>query len=171
MGKSKRRIVPALLWLACGVSAMATDGPRDVHGSADAFAAPGVALAWGVLRGASEADTRVVIRVAAARNAFAALTVVGIDPFTQKEQVLLPVTPLAGSLDIPVPRAHFADFPRTELRLFAVANPAPNEAPKLVVFYLGVPDTAPEFASASALDSYLVARIVRARDNAGSKAP
>jgi hypothetical protein len=150
---------------------MAADGPRDVHGSADAFAAPGVALAWGVLRATAEADTRVVIRVTAERGAFAALTVVGIDPFTQKEGLLLPVTPLAGTLDVRVARTHFADFPRTELRLFATSNPTPNEAPKLVVFYLGVPDTAPEFASAAALETYLAARIVRARESSGSKSP
>ena len=47
---------------------MAADGPREVHGSADAFAAPGVTLAWGVLRGATEADTRIVIRIATDRT-------------------------------------------------------------------------------------------------------
>ena len=62
--------IAALWWLAgCGaMGVMAADGPREVHGSADAFAAPGVALAWGVLRGATEADTRIVIRIATDRN-------------------------------------------------------------------------------------------------------
>ena len=56
-----------------------------------------------------------------------------------------------------VPRAHFADFPRTEVRLFGAAGAGATGAPKLVVFYLGVPDTTPEFASAAALESYLAA--------------
>jgi len=165
--------IAALLWLAgCGaMGVMAADGAREVHGSADVFAAPGVALAWGVLRGATEGDTRIVIRIATDRNAFAAVAVIGTDPFTKGERPILPATPTAAGVDVRVPRAHFADFPRTELRLFGSANPAPDEAPKLVVFYLGVPDTAPEFASATALETYLVARIARAREGIGSKPP
>ena len=128
-------------------------------------------LAWGVLRGATEADTRIVIRIATDRNAFAAVAVIGSDPFTKAERPILPVTPTATGVDVRVPRAHFADFPRTELRLFGSANPAPDEAPKLVVFYLGVPDTAPEFPSAAALETYLAARIARAREGTGSKPP
>ena len=166
-------VIAALLWLAgCGaMGVMAADGPREVHGSADVFAAPGVALAWGVLRGATEADTRIVIRIATDRTAFAAVAVIGSDPFTKGERPILPVTPTTTGVDVRVPRAHFADFPRTELRLFGSANPARDEAPKLVVFYLGVPDTAPEFPSAAALETYLAARIARARESSGSKAP
>jgi hypothetical protein len=102
---------------------------------------------------------------------FAALEVVGSDPFTKRERPILPVTPAGKGIDVRVLRAHFADFPRTELRLFGSATPAPDEAPKLVVFYLGVPDTAPEFPSATALETYLAARIARAREGTGSKAP
>ena len=45
-------------------------------------------------------------------------------------------------------RAHFADFPRTELTF---DGPAPAAAPALVVYYAGVPDTTPEFAAADRL--------------------
>lgn len=178
MHDSSGRILAALLWLACcggtmGVAghAGAADGPREAHGSADAYSAPGVALAWAVLRGATEADARVIIRVAVEGNAFGALAAVGIDPFTQREHPLLPATKLADGIDVRVPRTHFSDFPRTELRLFGSANPAPDDAPVLIVFFLGVPDTAPEFPSAAALESYLVARIAQARTSAGSKRP
>ena len=41
----------------------------------------------------------------------------------------------------------------------------------LVVFYLGVPDTTPEFATEAALDGYLADRIARLRASPGSKAP
>jgi hypothetical protein len=144
---------------------------RELHGSADIFSAPGVALAWGVLRGATEAATEVVIRIDADPGMFASLTVVGGDPFTKGERPILPLTSTAAGIDVRVPRSHFADFPRTELRLFASARPAPNAPPALVVFYLGVPDTAPEFPSATTLESYLVTRIAQARQGAGSKRP
>ena len=47
------------------MAAQPADSPRTMHGSADAFAAPGVVLAWGVLRGADDASTTVVVRIAA----------------------------------------------------------------------------------------------------------
>jgi len=164
-----------LAWLCVAAAipqrADAADGPRAAHGSADAFAAPGVTLAWGVLRGATEAATLVVVRIVAAREAFATVDVIGIDPFTQRQQTLLARTPAAAGVNIRVPRAHFADFPRTEVRLHAAASTGGADAPALVVYYLGVPDTTPEFASEIALESYLAQRIERARAGTGSKPP
>jgi len=151
--------------------ANAADGLREAHGSADAFAAPGVTLAWGVLRGATETATLVVVRIAAARDAFASVAVVGLDPFTQRQQPLLGATPVTADIDIRIPRAHFADFPRTEVRLFGRPDAGGTGAPALVVYYLGVPDTTPEFASETALEAYLVQRIARARAGSGSKTP
>ena len=139
--------------------AIAADPAQTVHGSADVFTAPGVALAWGVLRGATEATTIVVVRVAADRQAFASLEVVGVDPFTQKTEQRLPPTALSDRLDARMPRAQFADFPRTELRFFASAPPSAGNAPKLVVYYVGIPDTTPEFPTEAALETYLAARI------------
>ena len=171
-----RPAASVLLLLACfciaaGVAhrASAADMPREVHGSADIFSAPGVALAWGVFRGASEVATLVVVRIVAARDAFEMVAVVGIDPFTQRQQPVLAATPVTAGIDIRVPRAHFADFPRTEVRLYGIPDAGGTGAPALVVYYLGVPDTTPEFASETALESYLVQRLARARAGSGSK--
>ncbi|MEP7182618.1 MAG: hypothetical protein ABI886_10550 [Betaproteobacteria bacterium] len=146
---------------------MAADPPRVVHGSADAYAADGVALAWGVLRGASEAATVVVVRIVADPAAFAFLSVVGRDPFTAREQPLLARAPVAGSVELRVPRAHFADFPRTELRFDGPAAAPGASATALVVYYAGVPDTTPEFIAADKLDAYLADRLARVRATAG----
>ena len=167
MSGGRRRFVVACCACAA-LHAVAAGGvpPREAHGSADAYAAPGVALAWAVLRGPSEAGTRVVIRVVADPLLYTALAVIGRDPFTGRAQPLLARTPVAGTIDLTVPRAHFADFPRTELTFDGAA---PAAAPALVVYFAGVPDTTPEFATADRLDAYLAARIVRARADAGSK--
>lgn len=138
---------------------------------ADAFAAPGVALAWGVVRGASEAATVVVIRIVTDPVAYPWIAVAGNDPFTQGQRPLLPATQSAGGIDLRSPRAHFADFPRTEFRFYDSAAAARHDAPGLVVFYLGVPDTTPEFTSEDKLEAYLTDRIARLRGGAGMKAP
>jgi hypothetical protein len=164
-----RLALAAVLAYALSGTVQGADLPREVHGSADAFAAPGLALAWGVLRGADDATTLVTIRIVADPATYARVAITGRDPFTQAERPLLAPTATKGLADLTIPRSHFADFPRTELRLYA--SPTGDAAPVLVVFYLGVPDTTPEFAQAQKLDVYLAERIERARATARSKTP
>jgi hypothetical protein len=173
-----RSCLPALLLLAglsiasgAAVHSSAAEAPREVHGMADAFATPGVVLAWGVLRGASETATVVVVRIVTDPASYPWLAVAGGDPFTQRKQPLLPAIRSAGVTDVRLPRAHFADFPRTELRFYESAAAAQQDGPALVVFFLGVPDTTPEFATEDKLQSYLSDRVARLPDGTGSKAP
>lgn len=147
--------------------AVAADAWREVHGSGDLFAAPGVVLAWGVQRGASEAATEVVVRIATDPAKYPRLAVTGVDPFSKAEQPIVHAKASPGVLDVHIPRAQFADFPRTEFKLYDAGGAA---APVLVVYYAGVPDTTPEFADAAKLDAHLTARIALARAAQG-KAP
>ncbi len=158
-----------LMVLATLQHAGAADAPREVHGMSDAIATPDVALAWGILRGASEATTTVVVRIVTDPAKYGWLGVVGIDPFSKQEQPLRPVAANPGTTDVRSPRSRFADFPRTEFRLFDSEAAARSAAPALVVFYLGAPDTTPEFATEDKLQAYLTDRIARLRGGGGSK--
>ena len=156
--------------LAIGLQAVAVRAAPDAaaplavaHGSADAFAAPGVALAWAILRGRDESDTRVLVRVEAEPGTYGALAIDGVDPFTRASQSLLAAQGIGGALVLRLPRSRFAELPRTEWRFFAAASPRPGDAPALLVYYQGVPDTTPEFDDAAKLDAYLTERIARAR--------
>jgi hypothetical protein len=166
-----RALLASLLSLAAyPIAAIAADAPQELHGHSDAFAGSGVMIAWGVRRGASEETTTIVLRVAADPALFTRVAADGVDPFTQRRQVVVAERSVAGLVDVRMPRAHFADFPRTELRFFAAGSSPVPAAAKLVVFYLGVPDTTPEFVNDSSLDAYLTDRIARLRSG-GSKPP
>ena len=161
-----------LLCFACAPAfCAAADAVREVHGMADAIAVPGVALAWAVARGSGTGDATVVIRIAVDAPRFPFADATGVDPFTRSRTTVLAGTRIGGGIDVRVPRAHFADFPRTEVRFFGSEAAMQTDAPNLVVFYLGVPDTTPEFATEAALDGYLADRIARLRASPGSKAP
>lgn len=157
-----------LLLACCAAFAFAaphatSQAPREVHGSGDAYGEPGLALAWGVLRGADDATTFVVVRVIADPQVYPWVGVTGSNPFSQRQLQILREMQTSGSIDLRVPRAQFADFPRTEWRFYN-ATPAPQAAtPTLLVFYLGVPDTTPEFTSEAKLDAYLADRLARVR--------
>ncbi len=71
----------------------------------------------------------------------------GVDPFTKDRKVFVAARPLDRETDLAIPRAQFADHPSTEIHFFASAEDAAANKPKLTVFYLGVPDTTPEFAA------------------------
>ena len=62
-----------------------------------------------------------------------------------------------------MPRASFADHPSTEFHFFARGEDATANKPKLTVFYLGVPDTTPEFARAGEAEAYFD-RLLRAQN-------
>jgi hypothetical protein len=132
-----------------------------VHGENSTFTSPSVKLSWAVKRGASEADTLVVIRIVAdASHRFIRLD--GVDPFTKDHKVFA-ARPLDRETDLSIPRASFADHPSTEFHFFASAEDAAANRPKLTVFYLGVPDTTPEFALPGDAEAYL-ARMLGRKD-------
>ena len=143
------------LFVLLALSAVAAPAQEVVHGADSLFVSPTVKLAWAVRRGATEADTRVVVRVVPAGTAYRLLRVDGVDPFTKEHKVFVAARALTGQTDVTIPRGAFADHPSTEFRFFASAEDAAANAPKLTVFYLGVPDTTPEFADQSAADAYL----------------
>jgi hypothetical protein len=152
--------------LAIARCALVEPRAAEVHGAVDAFAAPGLALAWGVLRGKDEATTEVVVRIEVDPDTYGAVAVIGVDPFTRARAPLLAATPIKGAFEFRVPRSRFADLPRTEWHFYKTATLPPDDAAALSVYYQGVPDTTPEFNDEAKLSAYLGARIERARRDA-----
>lgn len=150
----------SLRWLVSAALAAALLGPATaqearVHGENSIFTAAGVKLGWAVKRGASETDTLVIVRAIAADAGYRVVSVDGVDPFTKDRKVFVPPRPLEREADLSIPRAQFADHPSSEFHFFASAEDAAANKPKLTVFYLGVPDTTPEFAGAREAEAYL----------------
>jgi hypothetical protein len=114
-----------------------------------------VAIAWGVLKTAVEEESQVVIRIAPLGESFASIRVEAVDPFTGRRQVVLEGRPLGKGLDVRSLRATFGDFPRREVHLYRTADDWQARRPTVTVYYLGVPDTTPEFSSEPALVAYL----------------
>jgi hypothetical protein len=122
-----------------------------VHGADAVFRDQGLAMGWAVARERDETKTVVLVRVVDAAGRFAAVAVDGVDPFTNKRIVLVPSHAAAGTDDIVIPRVSFGDWPRTEFHFYA----AQSDTPALTVYYLGVPDTTPEFTDRAAARRYL----------------
>ena len=155
-----RRDVALAIWalMFCttlmSLATLALGAGQEVHGENSRFVGNGVAMVWGVLRGAREADAQVVLRIALAGGHYVAISLDGVDPFSQRRQELLGMQAMANPLDIRTARATFADLPRREIH-FYTANDQHAQRPSLTVYFMGLPDTTPEFASEAALQRYL----------------
>lgn len=126
-----------------------------MHGADSVFVGPDVGIVWGVLKGAAEDKTFVVIRVSNPARRYAWIKVESVDPFTQRRLDVVAGMPLGAHADIRSPRVTFADWPRREIHLYVTEDDWRTERPALTVYYLGVPDTTPEFTTEAALEQYL----------------
>lgn len=152
----------SLAWSAPAPTETA-NAAHEVHGESDAFGTVGAALAWGVVRGPSEAATEVVVRIVSDPALYPWLAADSRDPFTQRTQPILAKVRNPGLIGVRSSRAHFADFPRTDFRFYDSEAAARLDRPALVVFFLGVPDTTPEFKTEEKLQSHLAHSITRLR--------
>jgi hypothetical protein len=159
-GAVRRATIAALLLVAAAPPA-AGQG-RAVHGDNSVFVGHGVGIAWGVLKGPTEEETPVILRIVPAGGGTAAVRVEGVDPFTGSRRVFLEGRALGEGLHVRTPRSTFADFPRREIALYRTEADWQARRPTVTIFFLGLPDTTPEFASEAALSSYLDDALARA---------
>jgi hypothetical protein len=166
----RRLVIGLMLALAVATHAsQAQTGPAEVHGSLDAFAAPGLALAWAVLRAKADAAAEVVVRVDTDPKVYGSLSVAGVDPFSKASQALVLLAPVDGTRMVRLPRSTFADLPRTEWRFYTSPTARASDTPALLVYYQGVPDTTPEFNTESQLAASLAQRIERVQHETKAK--
>jgi hypothetical protein len=148
-------VSPALFLLAALTLPVLLGSGPVVHGADSIFAEQGLGIVWGVLKNDAEERTMVVVRVSNPAGRYAYVSVDGVDPFTQRRVAVVEGRPLGTSVDLGMPRASFADLPRREIHLYVSAADWRAGRPGLTVYYLGVPDTTPEFTTEAALETYL----------------
>ncbi len=153
-------LLVATLWLPDGAGQAAAQAQK-VHGADSIFASDGVAIVWAVLRGATEADTMVVIRIVDRAGEFAYVSVDGSHPFAETRMTVVDGLPLDGWVDVRSPRPGFVELPSRDIHLYRTAADWRAGNPALTVYYLSVPDTAPELASEAGVLSYLTKAFAR----------
>jgi hypothetical protein len=134
---------------------------QEIHGEDSVFAAQGVAIVWAVLKAAAEDRSEVILRIVPRGSSYAYASVEAVDPFTRIRQTVLEGRPLDAGLEVRSLRAGFADYPRREIHLFRTPEAWRARSPDVTVFYLGIPDTTPEFLSEDAVLRYLTAALAR----------
>jgi hypothetical protein len=153
-GPTRRAVWRALLLAVPALRVARADDA--VHGADAIYLGPTVRIGWAVLRGKTADDATVVLRVVNVGGDYAFVRLDGSNPFNQEQRtVLVAAEALGKSVDLSMPRARFAELPSCEVRLYKDRDALQADRPALKVFYLGVPDTTPEFPTAAAAGAYL----------------
>jgi hypothetical protein len=127
---------------------------EQVHGENSSFRGHGVIMAWAILKAADENRSEVVVRLEVDPG-FRFLRWDGVDPFTGTRRVITPGQPLGKHVELRSLRGSFAEFTRREFHFFRSEEELQRNRPALTIYFMGIPDTAPEFLTEAALQGYL----------------
>ncbi len=157
----KRRIFLAL-GVLCILSIFSTPallfGQTEYHGADSVFQKNGLTILWAILKGPDEDHSWVYLQIVASEEmiqSFQRFSVEAVDPFTNTREWVLKGNRLERRNLIKETRSCFRD--RTGRRVLFYRDAAEVEAdrPAMAVFYLSVPDTAPELLTEQEIRDYL----------------
>jgi hypothetical protein len=140
-----------------------------VHGADSLFVTPDVAIVWAVLKQPAGDNATVWLRIVNRKRKFSHVSVDGVDPFSNKRVAIEPGRALADEVALPSDRDTFSTSPAREVHFYRTESDWRAARPLLTIYYLGVPDTTPEFATRAAMDRYL--STVRLAAGAGQARP
>lgn len=148
-----RTLIAATMLLAFG-NTYAQVKEEALHGADGIFVLPDVAIVWAVLKQPSGDKATVWLRVVNSTGKFSHVAIDGVDPFSKKRERVEAGAKLAAEARIASDRDTFSDLPSREVHLYRTEADLRANKPALTVYYLGVPDTTPEFATRAAMDDY-----------------
>lgn len=136
----------------------------EIHGADSSFRAEGITILWAILKGSSEENSLVHIRIfhdAAAAPAITLFGVEAVDPFSKERAWVMKDVPLRTIQTLKIVRTDFRDKTERRLHFYTDREALEKGRPVLTIFYHGVPDTAPELISEVDLEAYLAQALLR----------
>jgi hypothetical protein len=126
---------------------------REIHGADSSFRVDSLGIVWGVLRSVQGAPAQVIIRVRVLGDSpapYTAYAVQAVQPLSGAIDWVVQRRPFAAANDVVSTREVFKDMTGRRLLFYRQAAVAPD----LVIYYMGVPDTTPEFDDAGQMEKY-----------------
>ena len=138
----------------------------ELHGADSSFRAEGVTILWAILKGASEENSFVYIRIlhdAAAAPTLKFYRVEAVDPFSKERAWLMKGESLGPIRTLKIVRTDFRDKTERWFHFYTDRESLEKDRPALTIFYHGVPDTAPELLTEAELEAYLAQALSRVK--------
>ena len=138
---------------------------HEYHGADSVFQAEGIAIFWAILKGSDDESSLVYINIIVTDDngvdTFATFSVLAVDPFSKEEKWVFEGKEFQKENLLKLNRASFRDMMERRFFFYTTAEDYQDEKPHMVVYYLSIPDTAPEFLEESQLEEYFNDAIAR----------
>jgi hypothetical protein len=130
-------------------------GQNEFHGADSVFEREGITILWAILKGPTEESSWVYIKIVnSGKSPFQIFSVEAVDPFSQEKEWVVKGEKLGKENVVRGVRSSFRDKTGRRILFYKSIEDFKKENPALTVFYLGVPDTSPEFLSEKDLGGY-----------------
>jgi len=154
----RQRIAILALLVAFTLPAALLYGETEiVHGADSTFRTDTLGICWGIVKDATSGALQVVTRIQLLeqeKNSFRSFAVKAFHPFTETSEWIAPRQSLENTNDIISPREDFKRLGGRQIFFYENATGPENQPADLIVEYLGIPDTSPQFAGYDELEDY-----------------
>jgi len=145
----------------CNLSAVANQQPESnkYHGADSSFKANGISIFWAILKGSEENNSWVHIKIINQEEnlkQFHTFSLIASHPFSDSEEWIIKGEKLKKENIIKLNRESFKDMMERTFFFYRSEKieDYQGEMPDMIVYYLSVPDTAPEFLTLEKLITY-----------------
>lgn len=157
-------LVSAILILSGVMCRPGWSRAEEYHGADSVFKLKDVAVLWAILKGSDDAHSTVVIRIEnllPGKPGYRSYSVSAVHPFSKAEQWVVRNEPFRQKNLIQSSRSSFRDMPGRRILLYRTSDGQQN--PDAVIYYMSIPDTAPEFLDDERLEDYLNGAVERVK--------
>lgn len=145
----------------CNLSAVANQQTESnkYHGADSTFKANGISIFWAILKGPEESSSWVYIKIIDPEGnlkQFHTFGLIASDPFSDSEEWIIKGEKLKKENIIKLNRESFKEMMERTFFFYQSEKieDYQSEIPDMIVYYLSVPDTAPEFLTLEKLKAY-----------------
>jgi hypothetical protein len=138
---------------AATLASVARCETKEIHGADSSFRTGDIGICWAMLRGPAGSEVQVVIRIrilSEGEPPYSEYAVQAVHPLTRAAEWVVTRCPLKKVNDVRAAREVFKNLAGRRILFY---KPSASE-PDLAVYYMGIPDTAPELTDAAQLEKY-----------------
>jgi len=132
-------------------------GKREYHGADSIFEKEGIVVLWAMMKGPTEETSWVYIKIIQTGGGPASFQLFGVeavDPFSNQKEWVVKGEACKKENMVKSIRASFREKTARRVLFYEKAEDLLKENPAMIVYYLGVPDTSPEFMTEREIENY-----------------
>jgi hypothetical protein len=130
-------------------------GQKEFHGADSVFEKEGITILWAILKGPTEESSRVYIKILnSGKSPFQIFSLEAVDPFSKEKEWVVKGETLKKENLVKSVRTSFTEKTGRKVFFYKNAEDLSKENAATIVYYLGVPDTTPEFLTEREMENY-----------------